>query len=272
MRKAKRLTNVTVGIGISALLMLTACGTDNSNNEELDNSTNENNEETEQENDENQTNNTANTSNTEEEAPEQADAPDNYPQLEEGVAADEREAIIHTNMGEIHIKLFPEVAPKAVENFLALGKEGFYDDVIFHRVIEDFMIQGGDPTGTGAGGESIFDGPFEDEFDASVAHFKGALSMANSGPNTNSSQFFIVTADEAGFSEEMFADSGFPQETVDKYLEVGGTPHLDFVHTVFGHVIDGMDVVEEINQIETEGPQDSEPVEEVFIETVEVLD
>ncbi|RKL69184.1 peptidylprolyl isomerase [Salipaludibacillus neizhouensis] len=265
MKKAKRFSvkSLAAGIGISAIFILTACGGTN-NNEEVDNSTIENSEVQENES------NSANTENAEEDVPEVAEGPDSYPQFEEGVAEDEREAIIQTNMGEIHIKLFPEVAPKAVENFLTLGEEGYYDGVVFHRVIEDFMIQGGDPQGTGMGGESIYDGPFEDEFDASVAHFNGALSMANSGPNTNGSQFFIVTAKEDGLSEEMFADSGFPRETIDKYLEVGGTPHLDFVHTVFGQVIDGMDVVEEINQVETEG-QDR-PVEDVVIESVEVLD
>ncbi|WP_416150644.1 peptidylprolyl isomerase [Salipaludibacillus sp. HK11] len=156
----------------------------------------------------------------------------------------ENEAIIHTNMGAIHLELFPEVAPLAVENFVTLGKEGYYEDVIFHRVIENFMIQGGDPTGTGMGGESAFGEPFEDEFDESVSHQKGALSMANSGANTNGSQFFIVHAEE-------------------------GTPHLDGGHTVFGQVTEGMDVVDEIATTEVE-PGDR-PVEDVVIESVEIL-
>lgn len=156
----------------------------------------------------------------------------------------ENEAIIHTNMGDIHVELFPEVAPKAVENFVTLGKEGYYEGVIFHRVIENFMIQGGDPTGTGMGGESAFGEPFEDEFDDSVGHQKGALSMANSGANTNGSQFFIVHAEE-------------------------GTPHLDGAHTVFGQVVDGLDVVDEIATVET--GQGDKPVEDVVIESVEVI-
>ena len=101
-----------------------------------------------------------------------------------------------TSLGEIDLILFPEVAPKAVENFVKHAKDGYYNDVTFHRVIEDFMIQGGDPTATGAGGESIWGAPFEDEFSVDFRHFYGALSMANAGPKTNGSQFFIVTAKE----------------------------------------------------------------------------
>lgn len=101
-------------------------------------------------------------------------------------------ALIKTNRGDILVQLFPEVAPKTVKNFVELAKKGYYDGVIFHRVIPDFMIQGGDPTGTGMGGESIYGEKFEDEFSPQVFNFRGALSMANAGPNTNGSQFFIV--------------------------------------------------------------------------------
>ena len=100
-------------------------------------------------------------------------------------------AIMHTNMGDITIQLYPEVAPKTVENFVTLAKKGYYNGLIFHRVIKDFMIQGGDPTGTGAGGESIYGAKFEDECSQELHNFRGALSMANAGPNTNGSQFFI---------------------------------------------------------------------------------
>ena len=105
-------------------------------------------------------------------------------------------AVIKTNMGDISVKLFPEEAPKAVENFTTHAKEGYYDGLIFHRVIKDFMIQGGDPMGTGMGGQSIWGSPSEDEFDMTLRNFKGALSMANAGPNTNGSQFFIVQASD----------------------------------------------------------------------------
>ncbi|MEE0897523.1 MAG: peptidylprolyl isomerase, partial [Acutalibacteraceae bacterium] len=111
------------------------------------------------------------------------------------IGAGDTLATIKTNMGEIKVKLFPEGAPKTVENFTTHAKKGYYNGLIFHRVIKDFMIQGGDPTGTGMGGESIWGDSFEDEFDVKLHNIKGALSMANAGPNTNGSQFFIVQAD-----------------------------------------------------------------------------
>ncbi len=143
---------------------------------------------------------------------------------------------MQTNQGAIEIELFDDDAPKTVANFKKLAGEGFYDGVIFHRVIPDFMIQGGDPTGTGTGGPGY---QFEDEFnDHKVV--RGALAMANAGPNTNGSQFFIVTAE--------------------------ATPWLDGKHTVFGEVTSGMDVVTTIEQAET-GPGDK-PREEIRIESV----
>jgi peptidyl-prolyl cis-trans isomerase B (cyclophilin B) len=149
-------------------------------------------------------------------------------------------ATLHTNHGQIEIELFDEGAPKTVENFLKLARDGFYDDVIFHRVIPDFMIQGGDPTGTGTGGPGY---TFEDEFnDHKVA--RGALAMANAGPNTNGSQFFIVTAE--------------------------ATPWLDGKHTVFGRVTNGMGVVDEISSVDTDSSD--KPREEVVIERVELAD
>ena len=107
-------------------------------------------------------------------------------------------AIIHTTMGDIKVKFFEQQAPKAVENFIKLSEKDYYDGLIFHRVMKDFMIQGGDPTGTGKGGESIYGKPFEDEFSDKLHNFRGALSMANSGANTNQSQFFIVQRKETG--------------------------------------------------------------------------
>jgi cyclophilin family peptidyl-prolyl cis-trans isomerase len=147
-------------------------------------------------------------------------------------------ATIHTNQGAIALELHDADAPNTVENFKKLAGEGFYDGVIFHRVIPDFMIQGGDPTGTGSGGPGY---QFEDEFnDHPVA--RGALAMANAGPNTNGSQFFIVTADAC--------------------------PWLDGKHTVFGQVTSGMDVADAISQVET-GAGDR-PREDVVIERVEL--
>ena len=130
--------------------------------------------------------------------------------------------VLETNQGEIELKLFPEVAPKAVENFTKLAEKGYYDGVVFHRVIPEFMIQGGDPTGTGMGGESIWGEPFEDECDPNVTFDKkGLLAMANAGPGTNGSQFFITTA---------------------------GTPWLQGRHTIFGEVTGGYEAVEKIEQ------------------------
>ena len=148
------------------------------------------------------------------------------------------QATLHTNAGPITVQFFDEEAPKTVENFRKLAGEGFYDGVIFHRVIPDFMIQGGDPTGTGSGGPGY---QFEDEFnDHPVA--RGALAMANAGPNTNGSQFFVVTADEC--------------------------PWLDGKHTVFGRVVEGMDVIDTLESAETDA-QDR-PREPQVIERIEL--
>src|SRR5437899_12148845 len=147
-------------------------------------------------------------------------------------------ATMLTNHGSIELELFDDDAPMTVENFKKLAQDGFYDGVIFHRVIEDFMIQGGDPTGTGSGGPGY---QFEDEFnDHPVA--RGFLAMANAGPNTNGSQFFIVTADAC--------------------------PWLDGKHTVFGRVASGVDVVQEISKIDTDARD--KPLEEIRIEAVQV--
>jgi peptidyl-prolyl cis-trans isomerase B (cyclophilin B) len=145
---------------------------------------------------------------------------------------------MQTNKGAIEIELFDDDAPETVGNFLKLARDGFYDGVIFHRVIEDFMVQGGDPTGTGSGGPGY---QFDDEAnDHPVA--RGALAMANSGPNTNGSQFFIVTAEAC--------------------------PWLDGKHTVFGRVTDGMDVVDEISRVAKDGrdrPRDDVRIESIAI-------
>lgn len=181
-------------------------------------------------------------------------------------------AVMHTNMGDIKIKLFPEKTPKTVENFVTHSKNGYYDGLKFHRVINDFMIQGGDPRGNGTGGESIWGGSFPDEFDPELHNLRGALSMANSGPNTNGSQFFIVQAREvpANMLEQMrdLEDNGFPADITAAYAELGGTPWLDFRHTVFGQVTDGMDVVDAIAAVKT---NNDVPCEDVLIESVEIV-
>ncbi len=177
---------------------------------------------------------------------------------------------METTKGKIVINLYPEAAPKAVENFITHAENGYYDGLIFHRVIEDFMIQGGDPQGTGMGGESIWGQPFEDEFSREMLHFRGALSMANSGPSTNGSQFFIVHAKEVdeGTMERMIK-AEYPEEVIELYEEHGGTPGLDFKHTVFGQVVEGMEIVDSIASVET-GEADK-PVEDVVIENITVV-
>jgi peptidyl-prolyl cis-trans isomerase B (cyclophilin B) len=149
-------------------------------------------------------------------------------------------ATIRTNHGDIALELYPADAPKTVDNFVKLARDGFYDGIIFHRVIPDFMIQGGDPTGTGSGGPGY---SFDDEFNQHKIE-RGALAMANAGPNTNGSQFFVVTADSC--------------------------PWLDGKHTVFGNVTNGMDVVDAISEL----PRDArdKPNEDAVIQSVEVAD
>ncbi len=146
-------------------------------------------------------------------------------------------ATLHTNHGAVEVELYDEEAPRTVENFLKLSREGFYDGIVFHRVIEGFMIQGGDPTGTGTGGPGY---QFEDEINPHRV-VRGSLAMANAGPNTNGSQFFIVTADEA--------------------------PWLDGKHTVFGRVTSGMDVVDAIQSVPVDGRD--KPMHDVVIERVD---
>ena len=193
-----------------------------------------------------------------------------YPQLSKEVAANEALVVMNTTIGPIKIKLFPEIAPKTVENFLTHAENGYYDGIIFHRVIEDFMIQGGDPTGTGMGGESIYGHSFEDEFSTKAFNLRGALSMANAGPGTNGSQFFIVQASRVpGGTAKQLKKAGFPEEISAAYEEMGGTPHLDHKHTVFGQVIEGMDVVDKMAAVK-KGRQDK-PVEDISIESIEIL-
>src|SRR3989338_5940288 len=152
--------------------------------------------------------------------------------------AKEQRVILETNQGNIVIKLFADRAPKAVENFVGLVKKGYYNGIIFHRVIKGFMIQGGDPTGTGMGGESIWGRPFEDEVSKeAVFDRKGLVAMANAGPDTNGSQFFITTVP---------------------------CPWLNMKHTIFGEVIEGYDVVERIENCKT-GPGDSPITEQKII-------
>lgn len=152
-------------------------------------------------------------------------------------------AVMKTNMGTIDLELLPDIAPKAVKNFVGLTNQGYYDSLTFHRVINNFMIQGGDPTGTGEGGKSIYGGLFEDEFNQNYKFDSaGVLAMANAGPNTNGSQFFITLA---------------------------ATPWLNFHYTIFGKVISGLDVVKEIGKVPTSSPNDK-PIKPVIIEKMTI--
>ena len=178
-------------------------------------------------------------------------------------------ATIKTNKGDITLQLFDKLAPKTVKNFVELAQDGYYDGVIFHRVIPNFMIQGGDPTGTGRGGKSIYGEQFEDELSDQLFNLRGALSMANAGPNTNGSQFFIVTMDEvpAQMVGQLEA-AGFPAEIIDAYKERGGTPWLDNKHTVFGHLVAGEDVAQAIQNVKRDAAD--KPLEDVTIETIDI--
>ncbi|NHL84497.1 peptidylprolyl isomerase [Lactobacillus helveticus] len=192
-----------------------------------------------------------------------------YPQLDLENVKGPR-AVLKTNQGNITIQLFPDQAPMTVENFVRLAKKSYYNVTIFHRVISDFMIQGGDPEGNGTGGTSIWGHPFEDEFSRDLFNLRGALSMANSGPNTNGSQFFIVQNKNMPkrYIKQM-EPAGYPKEIIHAYKQ-GGTPWLDGRHTVFGQVIDGMDVVDEIAKVKKN--KMDKPLEDVTIDEVEIQD
>ena len=171
-------------------------------------------------------------------------------------------AVLHTNYGDISLRFFPDYAPKATENFITHAKEGYYDGVTFHRVIDNFVIQGGDPEGTGMGGESIWGTPFENEVSMDLRHFRGALCMANSGE---------VSSDfEQKVNSNVQSVQLYPDYIVKKYNEVGGYPYIDFGYTVFGQVIDGMEVVDNIAAVSTD--ENDRPVDDVVIENVEVYE
>ncbi len=198
-------------------------------------------------------------------------------------AEGEEIVVIHIkDMGDIKIKLFPELLPEACENFTTLAKNGYYDELIFHRVIEGFMIQGGDPKGDGTGGESCWGGKFNGGVNEQLIHVPGALAYANSaGPTTDGSQFYIVTGAEMTqedldyYQTEEFAsammltyDINFTKEAQELYKEHGGAPHLDGGYTVFGQVIEGLDIVYAISQVEVTGS--NKPKQAVYMESVTV--
>jgi cyclophilin family peptidyl-prolyl cis-trans isomerase len=183
------------------------------------------------------------------------------------------------NYGTVKIRLFPELVPKAVENFVTHAKEGYYDGLIFHRIIAEFMIQGGDPLGTGTGGESIWGGKFDSGMTDKLHHFTGALAYANSGStSTSGSQFYICvnkTLTQAEIDSYVQAGYTFDEETQKKYMEVGGQPFLDGgifggsnAYTVFGQVYEGQNIIEAVSKVQT-GTSDR-PLEAVVIESIKV--
>lgn len=237
-----------------------------------------------------------------EEAKVEEPIPGNYepvqelPQLE-GVKKGDTIATIHTSKGDIKVWFFPEYAPKAVENFTTHAKEGYYNGVTFHRVIKDMMIQSGDPTGEGGGGESIWGESFENEVTPNLRNFRGALCMANSDylNPTNNSQFYIVQASNKEVGNELanqvqgdnnkavlYGDNVvigkdgkpltngefFSDEVVKAYGNLGGYPSLDMKYTVFGQVYEGIEVVDAIDSLETD--ENHRPLEDVTITGIEV--
>lgn len=177
--------------------------------------------------------------------------------------------------GTIYIRFYKDAAPKAVENFLTHAKNGYYNGLTFHRVINEFMIQGGDPTGTGMAGESIWGTDFEDEFHENLQPLRGTLAMANAGPGTNGSQFFIVQAHQtydADLMKQVSAQTGitFNEESIKNYGEHGGTPWLYQAHTVFGQVYEGLDIIDEIAIAPTSAGD--APVTPVIIEEINIVE
>jgi cyclophilin family peptidyl-prolyl cis-trans isomerase len=172
---------------------------------------------------------------------------------------------METSMGTIKLKFFPKYAPKAVENFITHANEGYYNGIKFHRVIEGFMIQSGDPKGDGTGGESIWKAPFDIEVTEKLHNFRGALSMARQSNTTvsNGSQFFIVQSKDSSNTSRIT-----DEKVRNKYTEIGGYPSLDMQYTVFGQAFEGMDVVDKIAAVQTDSSD--KPVSDVIIKSVTI--
>ena len=185
-------------------------------------------------------------------------------------------AVLHTSMGDITLRFFEKAAPLAVENFLTHAKEGYYDGITFHRVINDFMIQSGDPKGDGTGGESIWGEPFDLELVDNAFNLRGALCMANTGMKcSNGSQFYIVQAGEVSEGTfRMYEQYGytFTDEQKELYKTYGGAPWLDGGYTVFGQVVEGMDVVDAIAGVDVDKNNNYKPTEDVILESIEVTE
>ncbi len=186
-------------------------------------------------------------------------------------------AVMHVkDYGDITFKFFEDKAPKAVENFLTHAREGYYNGVTFHRVIDEFMIQGGDPKGDGTGGESIWGEGFEEEFDDSLVPYRGALCMASAGVGTSSlgSQFFIVQANYDSSEESNLKRQKVNDTLIEQYKKYGGAiASLYKNYTVFGQVVEGMDVVDKIAKVEKDYAENGElsvPIRSIIIESIDV--
>ncbi len=199
------------------------------------------------------------------------DTPATYPQLSAPQEGDTI-VVIETSEGAIKAVLYPEFAPLAVQNLIDHANNGYYQDMLFHRVVDGFVVQTGDPTGTGRGGDSASGEPFANETSPTLHHFTGALGMANAGADLNKSQFYIVsgTTVSTDMLNQMKAitDGSFPAEVIEGYKTMGGQPALDYRYTVFGQVYEGMDVVAKINKVKVD--TDSRPTSDVKLISVTV--
>ena len=190
-----------------------------------------------------------------------------------GPAEGDTIAVFNTSKGGIRAVLYPDAAPMAVENFIGLAQQGYYDGTVFHRVVEGFAVQGGDGTGTGTGGTSIWKGnPYPVEWSDSLHHYAGALCVAFSPEDETSglSQFYFVQA-HPGITDEQktqLAEAGYRQEVIDAYAAAGGTPYLDYTDTVFGQIYEGMKVVDEIASVAVD--ENNRPTEDVILNSVTI--
>lgn len=244
---------------LCSTMLLTGCGSEKENTKQATNSTEKSEQKTEKSTDREQKIKDLNKM--------------DLPQLDKNPRKDEYVVEIKTTEGNIKARLFPKLAPKAVENFVSLAKEGYYDGLTFHRVINNFMIQTGDPKGDGTGGESKWKKPFDDELNENLYNLRGAIAMANSGPDTNGSQFFI-NQNKEDKSDGLLIDE-YPQKIIDAYKK-GGNPDLDYCnksmpndYTVFGQVISGMNVVDKIAATPTDS--NDKPKQAIKIRSISIL-
>lgn len=198
-------------------------------------------------------------------------------QLAKPQAGDTVAEIVVRDYGAIYIRFFSEAAPKAVENFISLAKKGYYNGQTFYRIIKDSMLESGDPTTTGDGGESIWGEAFKDEFSPYLQPYRGALCMANIGPDTNESQFFIVQAGKT-YNKEVLKqiednyNIKFNARAKELYGKVGGAPWFYKLNTVFGQVYEGYEIIDQIAEVEKTDEEQGIPAEDVFIDEINITE